>query len=640
MKDYISVIIPCYNVEKYIDKCIESILNQTYKNLEIILVDDCSKDDTFKIISKYAKKYDNITAIQNPQNGGAGFSRNNALKIAKYDLISFLDSDDYIESNYYEELLSAMKKDKADVAVCDIFVKYENVEGTNIRSYACANPRDKYTYIDNGLAASPCNKLIKKEMLLKYPFPEGIMNEDIATILPVLIDAKKITYSPDTYYNYIQRKNSVQNSGINEKRFDLFKAIEILMTRVKNTEENKKYIDAIIHNQITLFFFYVMPQEKDKAKRKRFLKKFNELSKKYNISKNDLYYKFLEAQGLKHKVYYKTLLGLNTKSLYSLSNSLISFYDWYSSNVKKPVIKEELTMEDLIEAAKRQQKLKENKKTISVVVPNYNYEKFMIQRIYSILYQNVKIDELIILDDCSKDNSRELIDEIEKNISKYINFRKIYNETNSGTAFKQWRKGFESATKDYVWIAEADDYCDKTFLENIMKPILKNDDVVISYADTAFIDKNGYVIMRTIKPEIDLLKTGHWDHSFVREGKDEIIDHSYLNCTIANVSSVVFKRNDYTKFFEEAGEYRQAGDWLFYLYVMSTGKIAFYNKPLNYYRVHGSNVTSNTKKQKHFDEIVKIHNVIEKKYGLTKEQKKNIKDRYDFLKRVWYLDEK
>ena len=282
---------------------------------------------------------------------------------------------------------------------------------------------------------------------------------------------------------------------------------------------------------------------------------------------------------------------------------------------------------------------KENEFSISVVIPNYNYEKFLLQRVYSILNQQIKIDELIILDDVSTDNSRELIDKIEKRVKDSINFKKVYNKENSGTAFKQWRKGFEVASGDYIWIAEADDYCEKTFLKNVVKPIKKENDVVLSYADTAFIDKDGYIIMRTIKPEIDILKTGHWDHNFVREGKDEIAEYAYLNCTIANVSSVLFKREDYTAFFEKAGQYRQAGDWLFYLAIMSTGKIAFCNKPLNYYRVHGNNVTSKTKKQKHFDEIKKIHTEIENKYGLTKEQKKNIKNRYDFLKKVWYLED-
>lgn len=639
MNKHISVIIPCYNVEKYIEKCIESILDQTYKKLEIILVDDCSTDNTWNIIKEYSKKHSNITSMKNKENSGAGFSRNQAIKKAKYDIISFIDSDDYLEENYYEEMIKTMLQNNSDVVVCDIFVKYENIDGTDTRSEARTDKEGKLAYIDNGLAASPCNKLFYKKYLLKYPFPERIMNEDIATVLPILIDAKKIAYAKDTYYNYIQRKSSVQNSGLNEKRFDLFKSMDILLERI-DTDNNKEYLKAIVHNQITMFFFYVIPKEKNKKRRLSYLKKFNQLSKKYNIKQNNLYWNFLAIQGGKHKLYYKALLGLNTRGFYYLANNLISFYDWYSSKYKKPVIKDNITIEDIKKLAKYQNSLNPNTFTLSVVVPNYNYEKFLLQRVYSILNQKVKIDELIILDDYSKDNSRELIDQIEKAVKDNIKFRKIYNETNSGTAFKQWQKGFEEASGDYIWIAEADDYCKTDFLKNVMKPIKKDKDIAISYSDTAFIDKDGFIIMRTIKPEIDILKSGHWNKSFIEDGKQEINNYAYLNCTIANVSSVVFKRGDYQNFFKEAGEYHQAGDWLFYLFVMSTGKIAFYNKPLNFYRVHGNNVTSLTKKENHLQEIKKIHKRIAEEYGLNEEQKKEIQERYAFLKKVWYLDEK
>lgn len=630
----ISVIIPCYNTEKYIDKCIDSILNQTYKNLEIILVDDYSTDNTWNIINDYSKKHSNIKALKNESNKGAGYSRNIALKEAKYDLISFIDSDDYIEKNYYEEMIK--KLDDSDVVVCDIYVKFENVEGTDTRNKVCLDPKDKYSFIDNGLAASPCNKLFKKEDLLKYPFPEGIMNEDIATILPILINANKISYTEDTYYNYIQRKTSVQNS-VSKKRFDLFKSLDILEERVKRNEENKKYWDAIIYNQIITFFFYYLTQEKNSKIRKEYLKEYNKLSKKYNIKDNPLLYSFYNKLGTKHRYYYKGLINFNTKGLYTISNNIISFYHWYS-NSRKSVIKDNITMKDIIEISKYQNKLTDSNIKISVVIPNYNYEKFLLQRLYSILNQKIKIHEIIILDDVSTDNSRELIDNIEKEINKYINIKKIYNKENSGSAFKQWRKGFEEATGDYVWIAEADDYCNDKFLENIIKPIKKNNNIVISYSDTAFIDKDGYIVMKSIKPEIDILKTKHWNNNFINNGKQEIENYAYLNCTIANVSSVLFKNNDYTRFFEEAGKFKQAGDWMFYVYVMSTGDIAYTNKALNYYRIHGSNVTSQTKKQNHFNEIVNIHKNIEKEFGLNKTQKKNIEDRYNYLESVWYID--
>ena len=194
-----------------------------------------------------------------------------------------------------------------------------------------------------------------------------------------------------------------------------------------------------------------------------------------------------------------------------------------------------------------------------------------------------------------------------------------------------------TATGDYIWIAEADDYSKKTFLKTVTKPLKKYDDIKISYVDTAFIDKDGYVIMRSIKPEIDILKTGHWDKNFINEGINEINDYAYLNCTIANVSSVLFKNDNYSSFFKESGKFKQAGDWLFYVNVMNQGKIAYSNKPINYYRVHGNNVTSVTKKQAHFNEIIKIHDKISKIIKLNNKQKKNINERYKFLKRVWNI---
>ncbi len=639
MKDGITVIIPCYNVEKYLDSCVQSIINQTYKNLEIILVDDCSTDNTWKIIKQYEKKYDNIKALKNEKNSGAGYSRNRAVEIASNQYISFIDSDDYIELNFYETMLKQMKKEKADVVVCDIFVRYDNVEGTDTRSVACIKPTDKYSFINNGLAASPCNKIFNKDQLLKYKFLEGTMNEDIPTVLAILVTSSKIAYNTSTYYNYIQRKSSVQNATLSNKRFDIFKALDALEARIPRNQKNKKYWDAIIYNQIIMFLIYVIPKENDSKKRKQFLKRFNELSLKYEIRQNHLWWDFLAAQGKKHKVYYRTLLKLTCEKHYTLANLLISFYKWYSKNVNKSVIKENITIDDIVFMAKKQSEMEEGEFKLSVVVPNYNYEKFLYQRIYSILYQKEKISELIILDDCSKDNSRELIDEIVEKTKDYINIKKVYNETNSGTAFKQWEKGFKEATGDYVWIAEADDYCDNKFLKTVLKPIKNDNDIVISYCDTAFIDKMGNVILKSIKQEIDIMKTGHWDSDFVNEGSKEIKDYSFLNCTIANVSSVIFKNNNYSKYFKLAGKYRQCGDWLFYVKVMNDGKISYVDKTFNYYRVHGSNVTSLTKKQKHFDEIKLVHNEIDKMYKFDKKQKSEINKRYKFLRRVWSLDD-
>ena len=262
----------------------------------------------------------------------------------------------------------------------------------------------------------------------------------------------------------------------------------------------------------------------------------------------------------------------------------------------------------------------------------------MYERLYSILYQNIKIHELIILDDCSSDNSRQIIDNIVEKIKPFINVRKIYNEVNSGTTFKQWKKGFKEATGEYVWIAEADDYCSNKMLNKLVEKIKENKNIQIAYVDTAFIDKFGNIMIKTIRNEIDIRKTGHWDKPFVENGKYEIENYCFLNCIIANVSSCLIKNENYDDIFEKISIYRQAGDWLFYNLVMLKGDICYISDPINYYRVHGNNVTSLTKKQRHFDEIVKIHDENRKIINFNEWHEEEINKRYDFLKKVWELN--
>lgn len=641
MKQGISIIIPNYNNANYIEKCLDSILNQTYKKWEIIFIDDVSTDNSVEVVQKYLKKHPDfpLTLIQNKTNHGAGYNRNLGLQKATYDLISFIDSDDYIEENFLEELYQSMKKYHSDVALCDIFIRFpKESKEQDIRSLGCEGELKKENIINGGHAASPCNKLMKKDLLLESPFPEGIMNEDIPAILTVLLKAKKISYTKNTYYNYVQHQSSVQNSKLSFKRFDIFKAMELLKERNDFNSYELDYWDMIVYQQIILFLIYVPLKEKSFWNRYGFLKEFYKRCKSYQIKQNHYLWNFLSRQGIYHKYYYKVFLKLQCSGLCFLSNCMISFYHVYRLLVVHQITKNDITMDDLIRVSKKQMKRKIPAYSISVVVPNYNYEKFLYQRIYSILYQKVKIEELLILDDCSTDHSREMIDELYEKLSPYINIRKLYNKKNSGTPFKQWQKGFLETTGDYVWIAEADDYCNSNFLKKLLKVFQSEENVSLAYANTAFINAEGRLIMRSIVPEIDIEKTGHWDSSYVIDGMKEIKEHAYLNCTIANVSSVLFRRNDYSKIFEEATTYRQAGDWYVYLNAFQFGKVAFCHEALNYYRNHGTNVTSQTKKQAHFDEIKRIHAYVEKEFGLNKTQKMAIEKRYQFLKRVWNLD--
>ena len=640
MEDLVTVIVPCYNVEKYVDKCLNSIINQTYKNLEIILVEDCSTDKTYECIKDYPKKDKRIRIIKNKKNSGLSYSRNAGIKSSKGKYISFIDSDDYITDNFYENMLNTIKKENADIAICDIKTVYED---TNYIQISPCFSNDLFcleNVINSGLAASACNKLFKKELISKNLFEVGKVNEDIAVVIPALVNAKKIAYAKDAYYFYIQHAGSIQNSSFSDKRFDIFAGVETTLERIKDCNNYETLKEHLVYNQLITLFLFVIIKEKSKKKRKNIIKKYHELAKQYNIEQNKDLLIYLNSVGAKHKMYYQQLFKHMCRGHYFIANNIISFYNLLSKVMKKKVINMNTDINDVIKKAKYQSSLKDEKIKVSVVIPNYNYARFMYQRVYSILSQRYKIYELIILDDKSSDDSKKVIDEIKNAIGNYINIQIIYNTKNSGSAFKQWQKGFELARGDYVWIAEADDYCSDKFLKYVVKPIIEDNSIVISYTDTAFTDGVGNIIIKTIKPEIDIMCTGHWAHDYINDGIDEINNYTFLNNTIANVSGCLIKKGDYKKVFVEAGKYKQAGDWLFYVSLMTKGKVAFNSKALNYYRVHGNNVTSTTKKQAHFDELVKVHEYIDSIIHFNEKQKKELRKRYSYLSKVWGLKRK
>ena len=643
-EDLISVIVPCYNVEKYVSMCIESLINQTYSNLEIILVDDCGTDNTAKILREYVKKDKRIKLIKNEKNSGLSFSRNVGLKEANGNYIGFIDSDDYVSLDFYEKLMQSIKKNHSQVAICDMKIVYEETNEEQLSKCYTGNKFSLINVINNGLAASACNKLFKKEIISKYEFEVGKVNEDIAVVIPALVNSKKISYAKDVYYYYIQRGGSIQNSGFSDKRFDIFYGVDTTLDRINGSKNYEEIKESLIYNQIIVLLIYLIPKIKKFNRRKYVLKRYNELATKYSIRRNHYFWNFLESSGMKHRLYYKLLFKLTCNKLYFFANVLIGLYNFLYKiltykKFKKTVIENDIDLESVIKNAKYQNSLKDEPIKVSVIVPNYNYARFMYQRIYSILKQNYKIYELIILDDMSSDNSIEVIDEIVESIKEYVNIKTIYNKTNGGSAFKQWQKGFDIATGDYIWIAEADDYCKRSLLNNLIKPVTKNDNIRISYCDTAFIDVDGHIILKSIKPEIDIQKSNHWNSSYTNNGLKEIKNYSFLNNTIANVSSCIIKKDNYSSILRKAGSFHQAGDWLIYVDIMAKGDISYIDKPINYYRLHGNNVSSTMNHQKHLDELNRLYNYYIKKYNLNNSHKKKIDKRKKFLKKVWGLDD-
>lgn len=634
MNKKISVIVAVYNTEEYLDRCLESLLNQTYKNMELVIVEDCSTDSSRKLLKKY-KENENIKIFYNKENRGLSYSRNYGLKKSTGDFIGYIDSDDYVEPDYYEKLMRSIKDNKSDIAICDI--KLVDEQTNKIQRCKCyTNDFDVCSVVNNGFAASACNKLFKRKNIEKYPFAEGKVNEDIAVVIPTVIQAKKISYA-DTCYFYVQRGGSIQNSRFSNKRFDIFDGVKTTLERIKNEKDYEFYKNAIVYNQLILLLMFAIPKERNFIKRYKFLKKFNELSKDCKITKNTNYLEYLENSKKINQIYYKNLVILNEKKMILLDNIWISFYKTlrFLKHKKNRKLIPKIDIQSIEKAAKKQKKLTEESIKISVVVPNYNYSNYLYQRVYSILNQNYKIHELIILDDASKDNSLFYIEQIEQKISEFVNVKVVVNDINSGNAFSQWQKGMNLASGDYVWVAEADDYAKENFLNEVVSPLKKNNNIVISYADTGFIDSNGYITKNSLVDQIDILKTNHWNASYVNKGIAEINCYSYLNCTIPNVSGTIIKKGNYDEIFEEAKKFHQSGDWFTYLNILNLGDISFINKTLNYYRVHGNNISQTFDKKAHILEIQRIYKFIKEKYGIDEEQQIQMYNRIKFLCKVW-----
>lgn len=267
--------------------------------------------------------------------------------------------------------------------------------------------------------------------------------------------------------------------------------------------------------------------------------------------------------------------------------------------------------------------MSEGKKTehkkVSVIVPNYNYARYLKWRLLSIARQTYPIDELIILDDKSTDNSRTVIRKLAiklGEINPRMKVRVIFNEKNSGKAISQWIKGVTLAKGDYIWIAEADDIARRNFLEEVMKGFERDSDVVISYAESAIINKNGILLSPNFRRSRDKEGTGHFSNSYIRPGKQEIEEIMAIRCTIPNVSAVVFKKTpELLRYLKQAEKFEQVGDWYLYARLLENRKIFYNKKSLNLFRVHKKSATKRGKV--HLREVLMMQDYFRKKYNLS-----------------------
>lgn len=261
--------------------------------------------------------------------------------------------------------------------------------------------------------------------------------------------------------------------------------------------------------------------------------------------------------------------------------------------------------------------------TISVIIPNYNHASFLKQRLDSVLNQTLKPFEIIVLDDCSTDNSVQIIEEY---VEAHPQIKFIKNEKNSGSPFAQWNKAVSLASGDLVWIAESDDVAEFTFLETLGNAFEKDDKLVLAYSQSKSINEHGNII-GTWKTHTDDLNIDLFKKDFKCRGIDYIDQFLVYKNTIPNGSAVVFKKNSYIEVGCTSEPLPVMGDWLVWIKILSTGNIAFVHESLNSFRNHINGTIRKseviTKTENRYDEIYG--------YSMRIQLQKELKDKVIFL---------
>lgn len=314
MKPLVSIIVPVYNVEKYIYGCITSILTQTYDNLQVILVDDGTPDNSGKICDDFAQK-DNRVSVIHKANGGLSSARNAGLDIAKGDYIIFVDSDDYLADNAVEILVAANEKYGAD------FVQFYMIH-TNNEEYSKKHADENYNaemltdikqmfwkmYNTVGSGESACTKLYKREMFDGLRFKEGIIHEDTHFVTLLIQKTKRALYLDSKLYYYVIHENSIITSPFSRKKLDGLWVSEFRISEFGRLG----FIDLANHEKEKYFFnlanfWCLAKQAKDEECLRIIENKLNDFTKEKDVSfgkKAELIYKMSKKNTKLLYIYY------------------------------------------------------------------------------------------------------------------------------------------------------------------------------------------------------------------------------------------------------------------------------------------------------------------------------------------------
>jgi glycosyltransferase involved in cell wall biosynthesis len=263
--------------------------------------------------------------------------------------------------------------------------------------------------------------------------------------------------------------------------------------------------------------------------------------------------------------------------------------------------------------------------SVSIVVPNYNYAHCLTERLLSIFEQTHPVEEVVVLDDASTDQSVSVVKDVAKAKNRDVTI--IANSTNSGSVFKQWSKAADIAQGDFIWIAEADDVADPGFLTQLLSLMRDDPTIQFAFCDSKSIDADGAPVYPTYKPYYETLEPLALTQTQVFGGEEFVTRFLSVKNVILNVSSVVWRREALVRALaacrSELSQYKMAGDWRLYVQSLMSpdAKIAYVTDPLNVHRRHSKSVTHSLDARQHLNEIARVHKAVRRDFQLSPEKR-------------------
>lgn len=477
----LSIIMPVYNAEKYLKKSLDSFVKHLTDNDELIIVNDCSIDESLKIIKNYQNKNKdkNIFLINNDKNIGAGLSRNEALEIAKGEYIGFVDADDYVDEFYFQNMLNLAKKENSDIVVSDIALVENNKEIKNNiyvnNIYSTKDSDDinisKEVLLGNWACVSTCSKLFKRNLIKNNRFSKK-KSDDILFTISAIIKANKISYCKNNYYYYYQSPDSLTRNINYEKYKDglecLIDAIDLLY------EENITYAQVYAANSYIPHICYsldVIPLNKIKDFL-NFVKEHLNNEKTSILLENN---NFIKNNRLYNSKIYRSYINDNINNNYNEIFNKIAAYESVSDKYNKW---QNIDNEDF-------------NPLVSIVIPVYNGENYLKEAIESALAQTYKNIEIIVVNDGSTDNTDAIAKE-------YGNKIRYFKKKNGGVA-SALNLAIEKMQGEYFsWLSHDDLYFPQKIENQINFLSKQNNKKVVLFSNYLLINENGRKISEVI----------------------------------------------------------------------------------------------------------------------------------------------